>query len=306
MGKIQVLLVDDEKEYVEGLSERMALDGFETTVAFSGKEGLEAIGEEHPDVLVLDLDMPGMGGMEVLERVRRDHPDTQVVILTGHGSATVEEEAREKGAFEFLEKPVDYPGLKSVIDRAWGITKKVTKAVADDLVLTFVGETSLREEALAEQAAPGSGKLASEALKHPSEAVKLPSEGLKVLLVDDNEDYVRTLSERLELRDLDSETAVSGEDALSLMGEEPPDVMVLDLNMPGMGGMEVLKRVKRDHPGTEVIILTGHGSPKEEAEAARLGASHYLNKPVDLRDLVGAVRAAGQKARPEGLRKGAK
>jgi len=287
MSKIRVLLVDDEREYVEGLSERMTNDGIDSQVAFSGKEGIEALEKHPPDVMVLDLRMPGMGGMEVLERARRDHPQTQVIILTGHGGKAAEQEAREGGALEYLEKPVDYAGLKNVINQAWGITRRVSKAVTDDIRLTFIGDL------------PDKGIKSTSRSDPPSK--KLPREGLKVLLVDDEEDFVRTLSERLELRDLASEVAFSGETALSILGDEPPDVMVLDLNMPGMGGLAVLEQVKREVPQVPVIILTGHGSPEEEAEARHLGASNYLNKPVEIGDLVKAVHSAAQRTGFQGV-----
>ena len=282
MGKIQVLLVDDEQEYVQSLSERMANDGIDCQVANSGEEGLEALEKHPPDVLVLDLRMPGMGGMELLERVRRDFPQVQVIILTGHGGEESEKEARGRGAFEYLQKPVDYVRLKDVVNRAWGLTKRVSKAVTDDILLTFMGDLPTKSEGLSNQSATA--------------AEEPPRSGLKVLLVDDEEDFVRTLSERLELRDMASDVALSGEEALSLIGEEPPDVMVLDLNMPGIGGLAVLEHVKRVVPKVQVIILTGHGSPEEEAEARRLGASDYLNKPVEVRDLMKSVHSAGQRA----------
>jgi DNA-binding NtrC family response regulator len=99
---------------------------------------------------------------------------------------------------------------------------------------------------------------------------------IRVLLVDDEEDYVRTMAERMVMRDLQSTVALSGEEALDLLDTDPPDVIVLDLRMPGMQGMEVLERVKRDHPHIQVIILTGHGGEKEETEARRLGAFEYV------------------------------
>ena len=83
---------------------------------------------------------------------------------------------------------------------------------------------------------------------------------IRVLLVDDEEAYVKTLAERMEMRDVGSRVALSGEEALQMLEDEPPDVMVLDLRMPGIDGMEVLERVKKEHPQIEVIILTGHGS----------------------------------------------
>ena len=115
---------------------------------------------------------------------------------------------------------------------------------------------------------------------------------IRVLFVDDEEDYVRTMAERMEMRNIGSEVALNGEDALSKLNQELPDVMVLDLRMPGMGGMEVLERVKKQFPSLEVIILTGHGSDKEKAEAKRLGAFDYLRKPVDIGDLMESVRRA--------------
>jgi DNA-binding NtrC family response regulator len=282
MGKIQVLLVDDELEYAEALSNRLALDDIDSTVATDGEAGLEALERDPPDVMVLDLRMPGMEGMELLERVRKDHPGVQVIVLTGHGGKAAEEAALEGGAFQFLEKPVDYRGLRAVIQRAWGLTKRASKAIADDLRLSFAGDLPHGPSGSVPPLAPDIGGL--------------QNQGLKVLLVDDEEDYVKSLSERMAFRDVENETAFSGEEAISIVGDSPPDVMVLDLNMPGLGGMEVLRRVKNDHPQMEVVILTGHGSPAEREEALKLGAYDYLNKPIGARELMLSVQAAGQKA----------
>ena len=108
------------------------------------------------------------------------------------------------------------------------------------------------------------------------------------------------MAERLEMRDLGSDVALTGEDALSRLEEDLPDVMVLDLKMPGMGGLEVLEAVKSRYPTVQVIILTGHGSEKEEAVALRLGAFAYLQKPVDIQDLMAEVRKAGEELSDEG------
>lgn len=120
-------------------------------------------------------------------------------------------------------------------------------------------------------------------------------EKFKVLLVDDEEDFVRTLSERLQMRDLSSQTAFDGEQALEVMQDGIPDVMVLDLKMPGIDGMEVLRRMKKLYPTVQVIIYTGHGSEKDEEQARRLGAFEYLRKPVNLEDLMEVLQRAYQK-----------
>jgi len=139
--------------------------------------------------------------------------------------------------------------------------------------------------------APAGGDSASEASPDGKERLG----ALKVLLVDDEEDYVRTMAERMEMREMGSEVALDGPEALRMLEEdEVPDVMVLDLRMPGMGGLEVLEKVKKDFPRLEVIILTGHGSDEEEREAERLGAFAYLQKPVDFNDLMEVVAQAGR------------
>jgi DNA-binding NtrC family response regulator len=86
--------------------------------------------------------------------------------------------------------------------------------------------------------------------------------------------------------------ALSGEAALQSLENEVPDVMVLDLRMPGIDGLEVLKNVKQHYPEVEVVILTGHGSDKDREEAERLGAFDYLEKPVNIETLVTTIRKA--------------
>jgi len=120
-------------------------------------------------------------------------------------------------------------------------------------------------------------------------------EKFKVLLVDDEEDFVNSLSERLEMRDLESNVALNGKQALDSMKADEPGVMVLDLKMPGMDGMEVLRKVREAYPNVQVIILTGHGTDKDEEEAKRLGAYAYLQKPVEMDRLVDTLRKAHKK-----------
>ena len=115
---------------------------------------------------------------------------------------------------------------------------------------------------------------------------------MKVLLVDDEEEFVKALAERLKMRDLRSDTVLDGEEALSYVEGQEPDVMVLDLKMPGINGMDVLRQVRKAYPNIQVIILTGHGTDKDEAEAKRLGAFDYLEKPVNLDVLVKKMKAA--------------
>lgn len=140
----------------------------------------------------------------------------------------------------------------------------------------------------------GAGYYQSDVYRKFDFDVPLPS---KVLLVDDEREFVQTLSERLQMRDFSSAAVFDGEEALSIIDEDEPEVMVLDLKMPGVDGLEVLRRVKRDHPDVEVIVLTGHGSKEIEERCLEMGAFAYLEKPVDIDTLTYTMQEAYRKVR---------
>ncbi|KAF0188157.1 MAG: response regulator [Desulfobulbaceae bacterium] len=119
----------------------------------------------------------------------------------------------------------------------------------------------------------------------------------KVLLVDDERDFVQTLSERLIMRDMGSAVAYDGESALSMIKDEEPEVMILDLRMPGIDGIEVLRQVKKTNPDIEVIVLTGHGTEKDKDLCMELGAFAFLQKPVDIQVLSKTLMSANEKVR---------
>ncbi|MGX9364562.1 response regulator [Desulfoplanes sp. PS50] len=117
----------------------------------------------------------------------------------------------------------------------------------------------------------------------------------KVLLVDDEREFVETLSERMLMRDMGSHVVYDGKEALEFVQDEEPEVMVLDLRMPGVDGYEVLRRIKKEHSKVEVIILTGHGSDADRAKCMEMGAFAYLEKPVNIDKLAETLKAAKAK-----------
>jgi len=114
----------------------------------------------------------------------------------------------------------------------------------------------------------------------------------KVLLVDDEEEFVETLAERMRTRGMDVSTSNSGANALQLVKDEDFDVVVLDLKMPGVDGIEALKRIKRRRPDIQVVLLTGHATVEKGVEAIKQGALEFLEKPVDLASLTDAIHKA--------------
>lgn len=115
---------------------------------------------------------------------------------------------------------------------------------------------------------------------------------MRVLFVDDEEELVSAVVERLTLRKIHAEGATSGTDALRLIKEQEFDVAVLDVKMPGLGGFDVIQRIKQEKPGLVVIFLTGHGSEENAEEGMRMGAFDYLMKPVDIEALVEILHRA--------------
>ena len=120
-------------------------------------------------------------------------------------------------------------------------------------------------------------------------------EGMKLLIVDDEHEFASALAERLLLRDFDTTVANTGIDALGHINSTTFDVVLLDLKMPDMGGLEVLEKIKAHDPTVEVIILTGHGSAARDREGMERGAFDYLMKPIELSDLIIKVKQAYEK-----------
>jgi DNA-binding NtrC family response regulator len=114
----------------------------------------------------------------------------------------------------------------------------------------------------------------------------------KVLLVDDEEEFVETLAERMRTRGMNVSTSNSGANALKLVNDEDFDVVVLDLRMPGVDGIEALKRIKRRRPDIQVVLLTGHATVERGVEAIKEGALEFLEKPIDLTSLTFAIDKA--------------
>lgn len=117
---------------------------------------------------------------------------------------------------------------------------------------------------------------------------------MRVLVVDDEEELVQTLVERLNLRNIDAHGVTAGKEALALLKKATFDVVLLDVKMPELGGLKVIKAIKRDYPDLEVVLLTGHGSEQDAVQGKALGAYDYLMKPFQLDTLISVLRRAAK------------
>ncbi len=115
---------------------------------------------------------------------------------------------------------------------------------------------------------------------------------IKVLVVDDETDFIDLFVKRFRMRNLEVAAVGGGPQALEHLREHDTDVVVLDVRMPGMDGMETLREIKKRHPSVEVIMLTGHGSVQSGIEGMSCGAYDYVMKPFKIDDLLERIRRA--------------
>ncbi len=122
---------------------------------------------------------------------------------------------------------------------------------------------------------------------------------IRVLIVDDEDEFVSAVAERLQLRGFDAVGVTEGQDAIDLLSQGPFDVVLLDVKMPGLGGLGVIRKIKEKWPSLQVVLLTGHGSAQDAEEGTRLGAFQYVMKPVNIEDLTSIIHAASEQKQEE-------
>ncbi len=118
---------------------------------------------------------------------------------------------------------------------------------------------------------------------------------MKIMLVDDEERFLQTTQKMLQKKGHEALTATSGDECLKKLDEELVHVVILDVKMPGMDGVETLKHIKQKHPLVEVIMLTGHATAESAVEGLKLGATDYLTKPTSIEDLISKAEEAYNK-----------
>jgi two-component system, OmpR family, response regulator CpxR len=182
--------------------------------------------------------------------------------------------------------------------RAYG--SEIVLTIPKNIILLGKFEEELREIA---SKVPGVKKvnteLSAEFYRKKTSNLNRGKSGAKLLLVDDEREFVHTLSERLLMREIGSAVVYDGEQALAYIEEENPPVIILDLKMPGIDGIEVLRRVKASHADISVIILSGHGSKEDEKKCLELGAVAYLQKPVDIDNLTSLLKKINENIQDE-------
>jgi len=267
-----ILVVDDERLICDLLRSVLAGHGHEVLMAMNGREGLELFKKHRPRFTLLDLRMPEMNGIEVLKQIRAIDPQAAVLILTAWGSDALEQQARQLGVVDFLSKGLSLDVLVDAMER----TLQQTAHAASP----------------AQAAAPGGA---------PRAAPVAAGDGDFILVVDD-EPQIRDLLKRfLTLRGYKVRVASDGQQALTMVEQQAPQLIVLDVYMPGINGVEVLRQLRRKKYTGGVILLTGSQDDKLLQEALDLGSVDVMGKPVDLERLALAIQVGCILTEQQGL-----
>jgi len=248
-----ILVIDDERMVCDLLRAVFSRYGHEVLTAFDGRNGLALFEQYRPRFTLLDLRMPGMNGIEVLTRIRALDPRAAVIVLTGAGSADLENQARQMAVTDFLSKGLSLEALVGTVER---VMQQPAKP-------------------------PASPSQSTDAPKAPSHSQKAGS----ILVVDDEPPIRELLRKFLSARDYQVRVAPDGQQALALVDQKSPDIIVLDVHMPGMNGIEVLRRLRAKNYAGGVIFLTSSQDETLLQEGLELGSVDILGKPVDLERL---------------------
>jgi len=243
----RILLVDDEPEMLAILSEYLSDQGFTVHTAMNGYEALLEAKRWTPKAVILDLLMPALGGLEVLDRIRQINPGIVGILISGEPSALdvlIKAGVRVAGVFP---KPLNLSDLLAALEQA--------------------GVTPMKRR-------PGP----AHARRDIGETAQSP---VSIVVVDDEPDVREVLGEYLEIKGFDVRQAASGEEALEKVGESCPDVVLLDLGLPGLSGIETLRRLKTAGHRPCVIVVSGNQDLDLAQTTLAMGAAEYVPKPVD-------------------------
>jgi len=266
----KILIMEDEKSVAEGLQMILEEEGYEVDLAFTGRSAMDTLREKGVDLLVADLRLSDMDGMEVVREVKENRPSTQVIVITGYPSVSSAVDAMKLGVSDYLPKPFRGDDFKTAVGKVFQKGKDGTLKQEPDRVDTRKARWDVE-----------GGDLDSEGMERP-----------RILIMEDEPSLAEGLKMVLSEQGYHVSLADTGIRALGSLTGRDYDLMVMDLRLPDMDGMEVLRLIKETKPETEVIVMTGYASVASAVESMKLGALDYLPKPFTEDELKAAVEKA--------------
>src|SRR3954470_471659 len=273
----KILLVEDNEQNRDMLARRLQRQGHAVVTAADGERAVAMAGSESPDVILMDLNLPVLDGWMATRRIK-DSPTTRaipVIALTAHAMSGDRQKALNAGCDDYDTKPIDFARLIGKISALVKAPAREGPAQVSD----FKSEIS---------------HLKLETTNSKSRISAPPGDpaAARILVVDDTPANREMLARRLVRHGYEVEVAPEGETALRMLGEKPFDLVLLDVMMPGMNGLDVLKVIRQTTAATDlpVIMATAKDASHDVVGALELGASDYVTKPLDFPVVLARVR----------------
>ena len=281
-----ILVVDDEPENLELLEGVLAPTGHTIRKTLGGREGLQAVEEELPDLILLDLMMPGVSGFEVCEMLRADPRTARIpiIIVTALAQLGVKERALALGADDYLTKPIQ---IADVLARVEAMLRVRHLRQDLDRTLAYLHELDIARHSHRRRTLEEIG-VHVVAPQVETQACAAPV----VLLVDDEELTRQFYGDLLVESGFRVVAVDNGVEALAALSQHPFEAVVLDIMMPELSGLEALEQIRRIAPDLPVIILTAHPSSQNAIVALKLGAFDFIVKGLQHELVVMALRRA--------------
>ncbi len=269
----KILVIDDEKVVCNSFRRVLEEEGFEVSVATDGREGLEKLAKGNFDAVLVDVRMPGVGGMDVLRITRRKRPRTRAIVMTAYSSVASAVEAMQLGADDFLPKPFTPRELTERVNRLFQPT--VTPFEPHLQKARFSRE---KEAAVAEELPEG---VLSEA---------------RILLAGSDSEEMAVLRKCLSTERWQVKTAERHDEIVGMIQAGEVDVLITGMDVLGMKAYDLIPEVKRLGSNIPIIVACADSSLELARKIREFGIFFYLMEPFDPEEVREAVRDAVRKA----------
>jgi len=278
----KVVVADDDASVRAVIAEYLSACGCEVIEAANGLEALLQVKRSAPQVVVLDVQMPRLGGLEAIPRIRAFDASIGIVVITGDADARLHEQARKRGASAVLAKPIGLPELAAAVAAP---ERPLRSTRAEAPTPTFASAPATAAALRTPTPAPS-----SVATPTAAPSASRPSGG--IMIVDDEPSVSDVLHDLLSLQGYHVWTVADAASALREVVASAPDIVLLDIKMPGLNGLDALPAFRALAPRTVVIMVSGTTDSEIAKRALAHGAFDYVTKPVDITYLAQTIETA--------------